>query len=406
MFQHLRERATYVVRWSVLATVVGIFSGLLSAAFIESLNWANDTRSAHHWLVFTLPVAGLIIGLLYHYVGHGLERGSNLIIEQIHEHSRWIPLRLTPLIFGASVLTHVVGGSSGREGAAIQLAVGVTDPISKKLGLTTPERSIMLIAAIAGGFGSIFGVPVAGAVFALEVQRVGRVRYEALVPAFVASFVGDATVRVLGIHHTPFPRIANITWSPTLAWQVLLFGLIAGLIAMAFVRATHLVRDNFKKYIPWYPARPMIGGIILVILILAFGWREYSGLSTPLLLAAMNDSASGQWITKLGLTALTIGSGFAGGEVTPLLVIGALAGASYAHTIGANVALFAIIGSVAVLAGAANTPLACTFLGLELFGGNGLIVFAVVCAAAYATSGHAGIYHAQPRRAHKSGNSP
>ena len=404
MFQRVRQRATFVARWSVLATVIGTFSGVLSAAFIQSLNWAGDARRSHDWIIFLLPVAGLVIGLLYHYVGDGLERGSNLIIEQIHEHSQWIPIRLTPLIFGASVLTHIAGGSAGREGAALQLAAGVTDPVSKKLGLSTPERSIMLVAAIAGGFGSIFGVPVAGAVFALEVQKVGRVRYEALLPAFVASFVGDAVVRSLGIHHTDYPKIANITWSPTLAWQVTLLGLVAGLIATLFVRATHFVRDNFKKYIPWYPARPMVGGIILAVLIVACGWREYSGLSTSLLLQAMNGSASAQWPTKLGLTALTIGSGFVGGEVIPLFVIGALAGASYAHIIGANVALFAIIGSVAVLAGAANTPLACTFLGLELFGGTGVIVFAVVCAAAYVTSGHAGIYHAQPVSAHKSGN--
>lgn len=395
MINRAIARGTHVVRWIVLALIVGVLSGLLSAAFIEALQWATNTRTSTNWLVYTLPLAGLIVGASYYYLGRGLERGSNLLIEEIHRHSEWIPLRLTPLIFGASVVSHVAGASVGREGAALQLAAGVTDPISRRLGLNPADRSLMLITAIAGGFGSVFGVPVAGAVFALEVQRVGRVRYEALVPAFVASFVGDAVVRQLGIDHAHFPTIANVSLTPTLTWQIALFGFIAGGIAWCFSQVTHLVRDALKKYVMWYPLRPMIGGVVLAVLVLVCDWRDYQGLSFQLASQAFEGSAAGQWITKLVLTAISIGSGFVGGEFIPLFVIGALAGASFAHIIGANVALFAIIGSVAVLAGAANTPLACTFLGLELFGGNSIMLFALVCAAAYATSGHTGIYHAQ-----------
>jgi H+/Cl- antiporter ClcA len=403
MFKEPLSRATHVARWVALAFVIGVLSGLLSAAFIEALNWATDTRESNTWMVYTLPLAGLVVGCSYHYLGRGLERGSNLIIDQIHSHSEWIPLRLTPLIFGASVISHVAGGSTGREGAALQLAAGVTDPISKRLGFNPADRSLMLVAAIAGGFGAVFGVPVAGAVFALEVQRVGRVRYEALVPAFVASFVGDAVVRGLGVTHTHYPNMPDIAWSASMAWKVALFGLIGGLIAMLFVHITRFIKDSLKKYIAWYPARPVVGGVVLAILILSFGWRDYSGLSIPLAVEAMNGSVAGQWGAKLILTSITIGSGFVGGEFIPLFVIGALAGASYAHLIGANVAVFAIIGSITVLAGATNAPLACTIIGIELFGGQGLTFFALACAVAYATSGHTGIYHAQPVSAHKSG---
>ena len=399
-----RRRLTHLVRWLILGTIVGAMAGVLSAAFVGALNWAGDTRTAHAWLVWMLPLGGLVVGCSYHYLGRGLERGSNLIIEGIHSGGAPIPLRLTPLIFGASVVTHVVGGSAGREGAALQLAAGVTDPLTARLGLGEADRSLMLIAAIAGGFGSVFGVPIAGAVFALEVQRVGRVRYDALVPAFTASLVGDAIVRALGVEHTAYPALSGIHWSPAVAWKVALFGLLAGLVALMFVSATHAVRDVARRLIAWYPARPMVGGALLAVLIVACGWRDYQGLSIPLALEAMNGSAAGQWVTKLGLTALTIGTGFVGGEVIPLFVIGALAGASFASLIGGNVALFATIGSVAVLAGAANTPLACTILGIELFGGSGLVMFGVACAAAYATSGHAGIYHSQLVGAHKSGD--
>lgn len=403
MFSEPLGRARHVARWVALAVVVGVLSGLLSAAFLESLDWATNTRNSNNWLVFTLPVAGLIVGALYHYAGRGLERGTNLIIDQIHSHSQWVPFRLTPLIFGASVISHVAGGSTGREGAALQFAAGVTDPISKKLKLPPADRSLMLITAIAGGFGSVFGVPVTGAVFALEVQRVGRVRYDALVPAFVASFIGDAVVRGLGVHHTHYPLFPSVNWNWATGGRVAAFGLVAGLVALLFVQLTHTVKKISAKYISWYPARPLVGGIILAVLVLACGWRDYQGLSIPLALEAMNGSAAGQWGTKLLLTSLTIGSGFVGGEFIPLFVIGALAGASYAHITGANVALFAMVGAVAVLAGATNAPLACTLLGIELFGGNGIVLFAVACAAAYATSGHTGIYHAQPVSAHKSG---
>jgi H+/Cl- antiporter ClcA len=400
------NRARHLARWVALAVVVGALSGVLSAAFLESLDWATDTRTAHDWLVWTLPLAGLSVGLAYHYLGRGLERGTNLVIDQIHSNSEWIPLRLTPLIFVASVVSHVAGGSTGREGAALQFAAGVTDPISKRLKLNNHDRSIMLVTAIAGGFGSVFGVPVAGAVFAMEVQKVGRMRYEALIPAFVASFIGDVVVQNFGINHTHYPVFPTIdlTWST--AARVVMFGVISGLVAMLFVHATRTVKSVAARVISWAPARPMIGGVLIAALVLVFGWRDYQGLSVPLAVEAMNGSAAGQWGTKLALTSLTIGSGFVGGEFIPLFVVGALCGASFAHIIGANVAMFAIVGAVSVLAGATNAPLACTVLGIELFGGNGIAIIAIACVVAYVSSGHTGIYHAQPVRVHKSGAQP
>jgi H+/Cl- antiporter ClcA len=403
MLHQAFTRALHVLRWVVLGIMVGAISGLLSAAFIESLTWATNTRVDNNWLIWTLPFAGLLVGLLYHYLGQGLDRGSNLLIEQVHSYSQWIPSRLTPLIFVTSVISHLAGASVGREGAALQLAAGATDPLSKRLGLDPADRSLMLITAIAGGFGSVFGVPLAGAVFALEVQRVGRVRYEALVPAFIASFVGDSLVQALGVQHTIYPQMITVDWSLSTAWRVILFGLFAGLIAYAFVRLTHFFKKAFSRFISWYPARPMVGGLLLAIIIATCGWRDYQGLSLSLLLNALNGSTGGHFEIKLLLTSLSIGAGFVGGEVIPLFIIGGLAGAAFGSLVGANIAVFAMVGSVAVLAGAANTPLACILLGVELFGGHGLIFFAVACVAAYATSGHTGIYHAQKVVAHKSG---
>ena len=397
------DRSAHVVRWVVLSSFVGATAGILSAAFIEALDWTTTTRNGNAWLLWLLPLAGLVVGASYHYLGRGLERGSNLLIDQIHEHSEWIPVRMSVLIFACSVITHLFGGSSGREGAALQLAAGATDPVSKRLGLDAHDRSIMLITAIAGGFGSVFGVPVTGAVFALEVQRIGRVRYEAIIPAFVASIVGDAVVRALGVHHTMFPSLPAFGWSVSVAWQLVLLGVIGGLVAMSFVFVTHTVRDTARRFVPWYPARPMNGGAVVAALILAFGWRDYSGLSVHLATNAFAGSTEGDFWVKLILTALTIGMGFVGGEFIPLFVMGALLGATFGSVLGLSIPFFAMTGAVAVLAGGTNTPMAMVFLGIELFGGHGAIAFAVACVVAYSSSGHKGIYHAQPVAAHKSG---
>ena len=324
-FGDVVDRTRHIARWAVLATLVGIASGALSAAFIETLDWAGSSREARDWLVWLLPVAGLAVGCAYHYGGRGLERGSNLIIEQIHEHRTGVPLRMSPLIFAGSTVSHLFGASVGREGAALQLAAGVSDPVGRRLGLDARERSMLLVAAVAGGFGSVFGVPVTGAVFALEVQRVGRMRYEAIVPAFVASIVGDATVRALGIEHTAYPPLPSFTWSPALAWKVLLLGVAAGLVATAFVVLTHGIRSVVSRCVAWYPARPMIGGAVVAALVLVFGWRDNQGLSIHLAQQAFAGSAAGQWPVKPLLTAISVGCGFVGGEVIPMVVTAATA---------------------------------------------------------------------------------
>ncbi|MEY2966664.1 MAG: hypothetical protein RLY50_714 [Actinomycetota bacterium] len=403
MIGALRERISHVARWIALAVPVGIVSGLLSAAFIASLDWATDTRETRDWLVWGLPVFGLAVGWVYMRLGSELQKGSNLVIEQIHSTDRHIPFRLVPLIFGASVLSHLGGASVGREGAAVQLAAGVADPYGKKLGIKPAERSLLLVTAIAAGFGSVFGVPVAGAVFALEVHRVGRVRYEALVPAFVASFTGDAVVRRLGVEHTHFAHFTAPEWEMSTAWRTILLGVVAGLVALAFSGAVHTIKSFVSRIAHWPPLVPMIGGVAIVILAVALDWRDYQGLSIQLALDAHRGSAAGEWMTKFALTAISIGTGFVGGEVIPLVVIGSLLGASIGDLTGGNIAMYAMLGAVAVLAGAANTPLACTILGLELFGGEGVVFFAVVCAVSYAASGRTGIYHAQHVSAPKSG---
>jgi H+/Cl- antiporter ClcA len=307
---------------------------------------------------------------------------------------------MAPLVFAGSVVTHVFGGSAGREGTAVQMSGSLSDLLARALRLSPADRRLLLVAAIAGGFGSVFGVALAGCLFALEVQAVGRVRYDAIVPAMTASLVGDRVVQALGYHHERMPILAGPDLSIPLVAKVLVVGLACGLVALAFAELTHAVHRAFAAYISWPPLRPVVGGVIVLLMTAVVGNRDYLGLSVPLItksLAGGVGVAGIAFALKLVFTSVTLGSGFPGGEVTPLFVIGAALGASLAHPLGLPVTLSAAVGFVAVFAGATNTPLACTILGVEMFGAGPIVLLAVACIASYVISGESGIYTSQRR---------
>jgi len=388
----------HLARWIVLGAVVGVLAGLASAGFLASLRWATDARESHPWLLFGLPLAGFAVGLAYHYGGGRAGDGNNLIIDEIHDPQAWVPRRMAPLVFAGTVATHLFGGSAGREGTAIQMSGSLTDGFARVARLAKVDRRLLLIAAIAGGFGSVFGVPLAGCVFALEVQSVGRIRYDAIVPAMTASLVGDLVVRALGLHHIPVPVLAPVDLGPLLVGKVLVAGLLFGLTALVFTELTHGIRHVFATTIRWAPARPLIGGAAVIALTYAVGSRDYLGLSIPLITRSLAGGAgviAAAFALKLLFTSITLGAGFQGGEVTPLFVIGATLGATLGHLLGVPVPLLAGIGFVAVFAGATNTPLACTIMGVELFGSGPIVLLAVACIASYVVAGERGIYGSQ-----------
>jgi H+/Cl- antiporter ClcA len=380
-----------------LGAVVGVLAGLSSAAFLATLNWATQTRETHPWLLGLLPGAGLATGAAYHYLGGRAARGNNVILDEIHEPTAWVPRRMAPLIYAGSVATHLFGGSAGREGSALQMAGSLTDGFSRLTRQSPDDRRVLLIAALSGGFGACFGVPIAGCVFGLEVQSVGRVRYDAIVPALTASVIGDQIVRGLGVHGTRPPPLGPVDLDPGLVLKVLLAAVVFGLISVAFTRATDATRRLLAARPLWPPLRPFLGGVAVIGLTLAVGTRDYLGLSLPLAERALTG---GEVLTlafgfKLLFTVVTLGSGFQGGEVTPLFVIGATLGATLGHVLGVPVPLMAALGFVAVFGAAANVPLTCTIMGVELFGPGPLVLFAVTCVVAYVCSSHRGIYPSQ-----------
>jgi H+/Cl- antiporter ClcA len=413
-FLHLEARdqlilVAHLLKWAALGAVVGVLAGTSSAVFLYGLALATGAREATPWLLALLPAGGFAVGLAYHYLGGRSAGGNALILDEIHgvapegakpsTKESWVPRRLAPLVLVGTWVTHLLGGSAGREGTAIQMSGSLTDGFSRAVKLPREDRRIMLIAAVSGGFGSVFSVPLAGAVFGLEVQSVGRIRYDALVPSLAASIVGNITMQVLHLPHdvTPTVQLDEVPLELGLLAAVTGAAVLFGLTSALFIELTYGVKRLHARFIPWSPARPLLGGLAVIGLTVAVGSTDYLGLSLPLIERALSgaDLFAGAFALKLLFTAVTLGSGFQGGEVTPLFVIGATLGAALASLLGVPVELLAAVGFVAVFAAATNTPLACTIMGVELFGAGALPYLALGCIVAYIASSHRGIYDSQ-----------
>ncbi len=386
----------YLLRWTPIAVVVGVFAGSASALLLWSLDLATAVREAHVWLIALLPVAGFAVGLLYWRFGTAVEKGNNLILDEIHSPQRTIPIRMTPLILLGTFLTHLFGGSAGREGTALQTGASLADQLARPLKMGTIERRVLLMAGLSAGFGSVFGTPLAGAVFGMEVLAVGAVSYDAIFPCFVAAFIGDLTTRAWHVHHTVYA----VTEVPAMGVKPLVLACVAGaafgLAALLFARLTHAIGGLFKRYIRWAPLRPLIGGAIVALAVYALGSTRYIGLGVPEIVGAFHGPLRPwDWAGKLLFTAVTLGAGFKGGEVTPLFFIGATLGNALSHILPLPATLLAGMGFAAVFAGAANTPIASAMLAMELFGSEAGAYAAVACVLAYLFSGESGIYGSQ-----------
>ena len=393
-------------KWLAVLVPMAAAVGSASAFFLWSLDALTRVRFANPWLLWLLPLGGFAIGWLYHRYGKNAARGNNLLIDEIHQPGAGVPRRMAPLVLLGTFVTHLFGGSAGREGTAVQMGGGIAAAFARVLRLDAASVRLLLMAGVAAGFGSVFGTPIAGAVFALEVLVIGRMQYDALIPCFIASLVADWTCCAWGIGHTHYhvavaaaPRIDLFLFSKVVL-AAIAFGLAGGLFSLC----SHKLSDFFNRFIPRPELRPVAGGLLVIGLFFLAGTPDYLGLGVlgdrpgaitlPAMFSGMDIPASA-WIWKLAFTVVTLAAGFKGGEVTPLFFIGAALGNTLAGAMGTPVDLFAALGFVAIFAGATNTPLASTLLGMELFGaGNGLYL-ATACIVAYRFSGHTGIYAAQ-----------
>jgi H+/Cl- antiporter ClcA len=390
----------FILKWILICLLVSCLVGSATALFLISLDHVTLWRSNHIWIVNFLPFVGLAIGLAYHYYGGESKKGNNLILatHQITEtttHSKVIPLLMAPLVFISTLLTHVAGGSAGREGTAVQMGCSMADQFTHLFKLNVAERKTILIMGVSAGFAAVFGTPWAAAVFALEIMSFKKIKIENILPSFATALGAHYICLAWQVKHTVYaiPMVPDISLS-NLFWAILA-GFIFGLTALAFTYSNKLFESLFSK-IKFAPLRPFVGGIFIALFIVLANSTKYIGLGIPSISNAFISPAGNfDFVIKLLLTSFTLSAGFKGGEVTPLFFIGATLGSILIWFIPLPMALLAGMGFLAVFAGATHCAIASIVMGIELFGMQAGIFVGIASVVAYFSSGINGIYSAQ-----------
>lgn len=413
-----------LLTWLAICLPLSLVVGSAVALFLWSLDRVTELQWHYPWLLYGLPLAGLGSGWVYQRWGGDCESGNNLIMEQIHEPGGGVPSRLAPLVLVGTLVTHLFGGSAGREGTAVQMGGSLASRLGRVFRLGKDDTRIMLMAGVAAGFGAVFGTPLTGAIFAVEVLAIGRLTYHAFIPCLLASIGADQVCQAWGIGHAHYPiSVPQELVMGNGTTRFLAAGMLAkvavaavafGLVSVLFAELTSGLQRFFRTavVIPWL--RPALGGGLIIALVWLLGERDYLGLGvaanprdpTAVTIASSFQPGGAAWLSwwwKLLFTAITVSSGFKGGEVTPLFFIGATLGHTLGRLLGVPVDFLAGLGFVAVFAGATNTPLACTVMAIELFAphspellSSGFVVYAALaCFLSYFLSGHSSIYHAQ-----------
>lgn len=389
----------YFFKWLWYSSLVGIGVGSLSAFFLISLTFVTNSRMTLPWLLYLLPLGGAAISWLYWKVGGNAIRGNNLIIQEARgtkKEVELIPKILIPLTLFGTLVTHLFGGSAGREGTAVQIGGSLADAVGRVFHMKKNERRILLIAGMSAGFSSVFGTPIAGTLFAMEVLAIGFVRQEALFPSLWAALVGNWVTTFFGAAHTHYSMGIVPEATPSLIIKLVIAAILFGFAGRLFSWTTRITKVIMTNWFNNPVIKSFVGGVIVILLVFLVGTREFLGLSLPLIdQAFLGESGPFDSLGKLIFTAITLGSGFQGGEVTPLFTIGATLGSTLAHLFHISVPFLAGLGFIGVFAAASNTPVACFVMGLELFGSKALPYLFLTCVVSYLFSGNQGIYETQ-----------
>lgn len=390
---------------SFAIVLLSVITGCVIAFFLWLLDVVTHLRFNHGWLIWCMPAGAVGVYYLYRLFGKNSEKGNNLIIDEIHQPGGGVPRRMAPLVLAGTIITHLFGGSAGREGTAVQIGGSIAGAINKWFGHTSLNKGLLLTAGIAAGFGAVFGTPFAGTVFAVEVLAIGSFMYKPLIPCLAAAFLADYTCSLFPIHHTHYHINSIVSqWNGWIMLKIAAAGVLFGLTAFLFAELVHRLKSVFQQFIAIKWLIPAVGAAILLLLTYVLQTRDYLGLGVVTAdgsgVSIVNTFTPGganpfSWWWKLLFTAITLACGMKGGEVTPLFFMGAALGNVLAIWMGVPVDLLAAAGFIAVFAGATNTPIACTIMGMELFGPQYTLYFAIACGMAYLSSGHAGIYTSQ-----------
>ena len=382
--------------WLVTAALVGAVCGVSGGAFHLAVDGVTELRQSQSWLLYLLPVAGFIIVWTYRVCGMENDSGTNQIIASARSGQR-PPLKLAPLIFLGSVLTHLCGGSAGREGAALQIGGSLAAGVGQLLRLKERNIRIIVTCGMSGLFSALFGTPLAAAVFSMEVVNIGIFQYSQLFPGLISAYVATGITRLMGIE----PEGYFLMGTPKLGWlpmvQVGGLAIACALLSVLFCVFMHNSARLYKRLLPNQYLRVVVGGLLVIGLTMLEGSGDYNGAGGHIIEKALTGNVDVPWafLLKLVFTALTLGAGYRGGEIVPTFFVGATFGCAAAPLLGIHPAFGAAIGLIALFCGVVNCPLASILLSVELFGGEGLLFFALACAISYLLSGKFSLYSAQ-----------
>lgn len=386
-------RLFILLRWILAAGIAGILIGTVGGWFARSITAVTAFRGTHPWMLYLLPFAGLLIVLMYRLDTY--KAGTNRVLEGIQS-GKHVPLRMAPLIVLATILTHAFGGSAGREGAALQLGGSLGGTMGKWMKMDEYDQKIMIMCGMSAAFSALFGTPLTATVFAMEVISVGIMQYAALVPcAFAALIAKECAIRI-GAEGEHFNIPETMTVDIRNTFLIILLGLLCAAVSILFCKVLHETEHFLQKKIPNEWIRVLVGGFTVILLTKVVGSTDYLGAGMNIVERAIDGEVVGiAFLLKMVFTAVSLGSGFKGGEIVPTLFVGATFGAVFGQITGFDPSLAAACGMVAVFCGVTNCPISSLFLSFELFGFSCMPFFLLSIAISYLESGYFGLYHSQ-----------
>lgn len=382
-------------KWVVISILVGIIGGIVGSVFHKSIDFVTELRIQNDFMIYLLPVGGLFIAVIYYLFSSKGRIDTNRVIESVRK-DKDIPIVMLPLIFISTVVTHMLGGSAGREGAALQLGGSIGYNTGRLLRLRKNDMHIIVMSGMSSVFAALFGTPMTAAIFSLEVTSVGTFHYAGLLPCVISSVTAAQIAKKFSLHPVQFQGIEFGAVSGILILQVIFVAVICAVVSILFCmtikKSEHLMDKLFKNGF----LRAFVGGLIIVVLTIAIGNHDYNGAGMDVIERAMRGEAvPWAFLLKILFTAITISAGFKGGEIVPAFFIGSTLGCVTAPLVGLSPVLGAAIGFVALFCGVVNCPIASIMLSLEVFGGEGILLFALASAVSYMMSGYFGLYDSQ-----------
>lgn len=391
-FNRIRTNLVLFLKWFAIACIVGIVVGAVSSCFAYCMNFVTTFRTDHTWIIYFLPLAGCFIVFLYSLFHYKNDKGTNLVLSTIHAESE-LPFKMAPLIFISTLVTHLFGGSAGREGAALQLGGSIGNQLGRWIHLDENDTRVIVMCGMSAAFSTVFGTPMAAAIFSLEVVSVGVMYYAALMPCVFSSIIASMFSAKMGIDSENFDilQIPALHILPCL--KIILLAMLCGLLSVVFCKMLHGTGDLFRKYIKNRYLRIIYASFLILLITKFLGTTDYLGAGIPVIDETMHTHVKPfAFFWKMILTALTLEAGFKGGEIVPSFFIGATFGCVFGTITGISPSLCAAAGMMAVFCGVTNCPVTSMFISFELFGFEGVPYFLIAISVSYMLSGYYGLY--------------